>query len=161
MEMNLIDKDIKKALKNADTVIFRLLEGNQSVIEFEKKINVEGYETSVRKSIKVGTRKQCYEGYSIGAGKRYDLVKAFTSINYASDDLKWQTVVKNLKADDEIYLEWMAGNNSNVMDRAGISCDCLHLIVKRKGESVLKFHIQDMIADKNSLARMIQLKEIF
>ena len=153
-----INKDIKKALKGANSVAFRLLENGQSVIEFTKKISVEGFETEVRKSINVGTKKSCYEG-GIGSQYQYEFLKGFSHITCSDDDLKWQTVVKNIKIDDEIILEWIAGNGNNIMEEAGITCDTLNLMVRRNDLYILKFHINDSITQKNSIARMINLRK--
>jgi hypothetical protein len=159
MVNELINKDNKKFLKNADTVVFRLKENGQSQIECKKEIEVDGYKTEVWKNIEVGTDIAIYEG---GLGKQYsyEIEKAFSNISWAKNDLLWHTIVNFLKNDDEIYLEWIAGNNSNILDDNNLSNDMINLKVKRKEKFVGLFHIDHRITHKDSIARMIKLRKI-
>lgn len=153
-----VTKEYKKALKNADTVCFRLLESGQSQLEIYKKLNIDGFESESRMTIKVGTKTDIYEG-GIGANYKYEIEKAFSSIHYSYDDLKWQTVVNFLKNDDEIYLEWIAGNNSNILDENNLSSDIISVKVKRNDKFVGLFQMDDSVTHKQSLARMIKLRK--
>jgi hypothetical protein len=157
--MDKITKEYKKAMKGADSVSFRLTNDGQSQIELNKKVVVDGFETECRKIIKVGTRKVNYEKF----GKEdeyygnYEIENGFCWISYANQNMEWQTVVKNLKADDEIILEWMAGNNHQLLEDNGFSNDELALIIRRKDENILKFKIDSQITNKWSSARMIKV----
>lgn len=153
-----ITKEHKKIMKNADSVSFRLKYG-QSTIELSKKITIDGFETECRKHIQVGTRKVNYEkfGNEDDYYGNYEIEKGFCWLNFANDIMEWQTVVKNLKVDDEIILEWLAGNNHQTMERLGLSNDELALIIRRKDENILKFRIDSQISEKHSSARMIKV----
>lgn len=156
-----ITKEFKKQMKGADTVCFRLVEEGQSFIELSKKIVIDGYETESRKKIQVGTKKMNYEkfGNEEDYTGNYEIYKGFVHYTYANDSLEWLTIVKNLKIDDEIILEWLAGNNHNTMERLGLSCDELSLIVRRNDTNILKFKIDAQISEKYSSARMIKVRK--
>jgi hypothetical protein len=157
-KIELVEKDMKKVMKNADSVCFRLFENGQSQIDCKKEIEVDGYKTDVWKSFDVGTRFEIYEG-GFGSQYSYEIEKGFASISFSRESLAWQTIVNFLKKDDEITLEWIAGNNSNVLDENKLSRDSINLRVKRNGKIVSLFHIQECITYKDSTARMIKLKK--
>jgi hypothetical protein len=153
----LINKDNKKLLKNADSVSFRLDHDGNSLIECNKKIKVDGFETEVRESIPVGTYLTIYESRDT----TYEIEKGFYWLSYSKNDMLWQTIVKNLKNDDEVSLEWIAGNNSNVLDENNLSCDHLNLRIKRKDKLEMIFQIGQSITYKDSSARMIKLRKTY
>jgi hypothetical protein len=154
-----INKEHKKAMKNSDSVAFRLTNDGQSHIEMSKKVVVDGFETECRKTIKVGTRKVNYEkfGNEDDYCGNYEIKEGFCWFNFSNDIMEWQTVVKNLKADDEIILEWMAGNNHNTLEKLGLSNDELALIIRRKDENILKFKLDSQISEKHSSVRMVKV----
>lgn len=157
MTNELINRDNKKLLKNADTISFRMNNDGTSQIECNKKIKIDGFETEVREVIPVGARIEIYEGY--GKGKSYEIEKAFYWLSYSKNDLVWQTIVKNLKINDEIVLEWIAGNNSNLLNDNNLSNDQLNLRIKRNDKVEMVFHIGQEISHKDSSVRMIQLRQ--
>jgi hypothetical protein len=156
-----VTKEFKKAMKSADSVSFRLNNDGQSYIELNKKVVVDGFETECRKNIQVGTRTVNYEkfGNEDDYYGNYEIEKGFCWLNFATDIMEWQTVVKNLKADDEIILEWLAGNNHQIMERLGLSSDELSVIIRRKDENILKFKIDTLVSEKHSSARMIKVRK--
>lgn len=155
--METITRENKKLLKNADSVSFRIKNDGTSQIECNKKIKIDGFETDVREAIPVGTTSTIYEGY--GKGKSYEIEKGFFWLAYSKNDLLWQTIVKNLKINDEIVLEWIAGNNSNILNDNNLSSDHLNLRIKRNGKIEMIFHVGQEVTHKNSSARMITLRE--
>jgi hypothetical protein len=157
MVNELINKDNKKLLKNADSVSFRIGYNGISQIECHKKIKIDGFETDIREVIPVGTTSTIYEGY--GKGKSYEIEKGFYWLSFSKNDMLWQTIVKNLKINDEIVLEWIAGNNSNILNDNNLSCDHLNIRIKRNGKLEMVFQIGQEVTHKNSSARMIKLRE--
>jgi hypothetical protein len=152
-----ITRENKKLLKNADTISFRMKDDGTSQIECCKKIKIDGFETEVREIIPVGTTATIYDGY--GKGISYEITKAFYWLSYSKNDLVWQTVVKSLKINDGIILEWIAGNNSNLLNDNNLSNDQLNLKIKRNGKIEMIFHIGQEISHKHSSARMIKIRE--
>ena len=157
MTIETITRENKKLLKNADTISFRMKNDGTSQIECSKKIKIDGFETEVREIIPVGTTATIYEGY--GKGISYEIEKAFYWLSYSKNDMIWQTIVKNLKINDEIILEWIAGNNTNLLKESNLSNDQLNLKIKRNGKIEMMFHIGQEISHKHSSARMIQLRQ--
>ena len=157
MTIETITRENKKLLKNADTISFRMKSDGTSQIECNKKIKIDGFETEVREVIPVGARVEIYEGY--GKGKSYEIEKAFYWLSFSKNDMMWQTIVKNLKMNDEIILEWIAGNNNNLLDNNNLSNDQLNLRIKRNGKVEMVFHIGQEISHKHSSVRMIQLRQ--
>jgi hypothetical protein len=158
MTNELINKENKKLLKNANAIGFRLNQDGTSQIECHKEINVEGFKTKVTEVIPVDTSISIYEG-GYNASREYEVEKGFCSIQYSYDNLQWQTIVKNLKMNDQIILEWLVGNNSNTLDNYNLSNDELHLKIKRNDKVELMFLIDNRITEKNSLARMIKIRK--
>jgi hypothetical protein len=84
--------------------------------------------------------------------------------------LEWQTIVSLLRADDEVVLDWIAGNNSGYLEAAqgqygdepyrqsfsGLHHDMLALVVRRGERDKYRFRLADSICPDNS-ARMIRL----
>jgi len=157
MTIETITRENKKLLKNADTISFRMESDGTSQIECYKKIKIDGFETEVREVIPVGVRMEIYEGY--GKGKSYEIEKAFYWLSYSKNDMMWQTIVKNLKMNDEIILEWIAGNNTNLLNESNLSNDQLNLRIKRNDKVEMVFHIGQEISHKHSSARMVQLRQ--
>lgn len=161
MMIDKINKDNKKVLKNADSIVFKLNEDGQSSIICIKKLNIDGYKTESRKEIFVNTSKSCGEKFeNDNSYANYEIVSGSVVEMFIQESLEWKTIVSNLKTDDEIILDWYAGNNSNLINENNLSVDRLSLIIKRQEKKVLKFHINTSIDYKNSIARNIKIRKI-
>jgi hypothetical protein len=161
IEIEKVTKEMKKAMKGATTVCFRLLENGQSRIELIKNMKIDGFDTESRKNILVDTRKLNFErfGNEDDYYGNYEIYKGFVHLMHSHDVLEWQTVVKNLKIEDEIILEWIAGNNHNTLDKCGLSNDELAIIIRRNETNILKFKIDSLVCEKHSSARMVSVRK--
>jgi len=146
-----ITKDDKKILKNADSIVFLYRAGN-SRIKCNKTVEVKGYKTDVTESIHVESRTLAYnENEQIR-----EVIEGSYTINFAKSDLEWQSILKNIKVNDKIILEWVAGNSNNIMKKHNLVEDVLYMKIKRNDKVELSFNIGNLITERNSIARMIQ-----
>lgn len=68
----------------------------------------------------------------------------------------WDTVKSLLKVGDIIGIRFIADNNSEIIKRANLHADEVHLIVVR-GKKRLTFHIDNSLCEDNS-ARMVRFR---
>jgi len=136
------------AMKKADYICFRYNARNKlSQIDCVKEIKDEPFGYSKHYSIDV-----CIiSNGSIGNG-----ITGYASISYSSDNLKWQTIVSQIRIGDTIKLHWYRNaGESNLLKEHGIVCDYLYLRVYR-GKKIFEYFIDACNSTADSSARMIR-----
>lgn len=92
-------------------------------------------------------------GMSTWAGSDRPQAVAYHTMHHRSDE--WETITGLMRAGDSVRLSWLAGNNSDVLRKAGFHCDELRLSIHRGESRVMRFLITRSVGPHNS-ARMIR-----
>ena len=143
-----IDTETKKILKNADNIVVRYV-NEQSLIECQKMVKLDGYAADLEENIYCGTRITNYESSN-------EISRITFSMHSSKNRLEWITIVNNLKKNDEIYIEYIVGNSSELLKRSNIVEDIVNIIVKREGKTDLKFSFDNCICESDSIARNVK-----
>lgn len=159
----ILGKDILRALRNANAVVFYHNEEDATTgkgrIAIIKEVEVDGYEkTDVRKEITLDsliynrsdlnrTYKYAHHHESI-----YCYGEGFKEAWHGKNN-QFETILCMLKENDDISLYWYPDNNSENMRELGWHNDMLILCVKRK-DKYLSFKIEEHPYLDNT-ARMI------
>lgn len=145
--MALTKADIK-ALKTADRINFIYDKVKGSVIRAVKEMENNPWE-----------KEKVHEIYLLNSHfyTKADPVECFFSIHHANVSRTWQTIAEQLKAGDEIILEWI-DNRSTILEKAGLYHDELKLRVHRetkRGRKVMSYIVGSLISHVYNL-RMIK-----
>ena len=154
-----LTKEQLQVLRKADIVCFdRLTSGSYQVRAFRriKRKVLDGVEVSGEREDVIPTN-----GTVTRYGDNRDIDSCYSSILSAQYDYAWRTIVGLLRAGDRLELKFLAGNHSENLRRAELSCDELHLVVRR-GEGprakTLYFNVDHRICPDNSSARIVIFK---
>ena len=146
------------AMKKADYICFRYNARNKlSQIDCVKEIKDEPFGYSKHYSIDVGIISNGNNGKGIMTnGSNGNGITGYASISYSSDNLKWQTIVSQIRIGDTIKLHWYRNaGESNLLKEHGIVCDYLYLRVYR-GKKIFEYFIDACNSTADSSARMIR-----
>ncbi len=148
----MLTKEYLKALKQAETICFRLTNGKHT-IEASKKVSDGIYgDHTVNADLEVDGR---ITDYGKNGG---EISEAFGYIGSAKFCPEIQTLISFLRAGDQLKLEWIANNDSEVLTKAGFCQDELKLLVTRESKtgkvSVLTFHIDSQVSPIDSSSRI-------
>jgi len=148
----MLTKEFLKALKQADTICFRLNDGKHT-LEASKRVNDGVYgDHTVRADLSI-------DGFVRDYGKNGGQIDtAFCYLGSAKYIPEIQTILTLLRAGDHIKVMWIANNDSEVLTNAGFCQDEVRLIVTRQAASgrskVLNFLIDSQVSPINSSARI-------
>jgi hypothetical protein len=145
-----------KALKQADSVSFHFVNERSTIVAHKDRDRDQPFSQDQRHEIEVGVGFTAYKGFH--TSRRDGITSCFAMINASRFNETWTTVRDLLRVGDELVLEWIADNNSEVINKAQLHSDELCLIVKRRvGEKTKRmvFHVDHSIGPNNT-ARMIR-----
>ncbi len=158
MSQSLNSLDIR-ALRDADSVVFRHSEAGQPVIECIRRLaKPTPWETESRYCINVTSR--IHQNFSRGVARSVKRTKAVHIEMHAQYNEKWKTIVGSLKAGDVLGLDWRMDCHTNgYLEKAGLHGDVLELVAMREGSKNTKkllWEAGSSVCAENS-ARMIHL----
>lgn len=145
--MTLTTQDVR-ALRNADRICFdhrgdtgairAILDGEHSSTGFEQTHTI-----TVTSSVRTfdGPTEQVFTGFSMWHSPKFSDVA--------------QTILRHLRADSSVHLEWWRGNSSPLLNDAGMVCDELRIRVQR-GKVCDVFIVEKSVGRDNS-ARMVKV----
>lgn len=163
-----LTRDDLKALREADAVSFHYTAkpttGPTCYVRLTKKHDTSGSavwssENDAERVIEAGVILTAYDRQHTSSDAR-DIRHAYASSLSARFDPHWQTAVANMKVGDALRLHFIAGNNTETLNKSGLVHDEFDLRIQRTKEGhrpvELTFHIDDTICPMESSARMVQ-----
>ena len=142
-----LTKDNLKAFKKAKFAVLHFTRNGRSYINLIMDKEDRKKDVDIACGVKV-------KNYRNDLGT---ITHAACSILFPQYNECWQTFVASLRAGDEIIIKWVANNNSELLDRAGLFHDQVFLLIRRqvRGKEIkLAFLIESTVC-KNNSAKMI------
>jgi hypothetical protein len=131
-------------------------------LAFDRTVNEDGSVTSQIRVWLKGQQDDVYWGaiavpsshttYSDGPVHH----QGFASIHSPRFARRWQTVLRLLRAGDELRLSWVQDNNTDNIRQAGLHFDSLDAVILRGGRERYEVRLEDSVCPDNS-ARMLRL----
>lgn len=160
----MLTKEELQALRAAEVVSFHVKRG-QTVIQCSLKADNGGRIFTAREqrlfpSADGNERWREIAATSSVSGYRPmiatgDTVSAFYWVNAAQYNHRWRSVVQLLRIGDVLSLHWVAGNNNQYIDGAGLFADEITMVISRPtGDPLHLFLGYSVVADNS--ARMIR-----
>jgi|GEM_PF-5636275 len=149
-------------LKTCDRAIFRYdRDKNESYVEAYKEADDKN-PWEQRHRINVVTATRCYQGDLGDDYGCYEVYAAVDSVTrYKYDDLgTLGALIDLLKVGDKLTVEYMAGNNNQLLNDASLHHDMLYLIITRgtaEKPKRMRFIVDSRISLDNS-ARMCKVR---
>lgn len=143
-----ITSEQAKALRKADSLVFHFNNGEHYIRAIKEDKDEFGVrEREVR--IDVQGRVEVYGRYKHNLGEVEQCSEVCT---HAQMDKNIQTAFAGIRKDDIVYLRWIANNNNQYLDNAGLYQDYLYLQVHRGGmnSNVKEYFIATSITPNNS-----------
>lgn len=144
------------ALRKADSMCFDLYRRDDEIISRIRAIKrhepspADPYARDIEHPIDVNHVVVDYDNSTYDAV--YEAFHMSHSSQY-SDTL--QTILRLLRAGDELTLYWVAGNSNGYLEEANLYRDELKLVVMRGGKRALTFNVDTSICANNT-ARMVR-----
>lgn len=168
--MSELTKDQIDALRNADSVVFRVYRGRSTI---EATIRTDNDPTTDRPRIlsakqqRIFPMNDAYErkceievpgfvsDYSLASLKEYKDAAAFYMVHTSKFSMTWQSIVSILKGGDILSLHFVGNKYTNdyVRDK-GLNGDAVEMGISRKGKA-FTFVVGTSICPDNS-ARMVK-----
>lgn len=155
----ILTKEDVQALKAADdAVVFSATyqgEGTyQGFIRAIKKVTTTGYnDATVDRDIPVDALLTTYHKPWAEA-KAANASHVITGPSYEGF---WQTITTFLRPGDDVTIHFIAGNNTPLLEEAGLTQDECALVVRR-GKQRMAFHLDNRITRPTSPARMVRFE---
>lgn len=148
----IITKEILKDLRAATWLTIRRDSKGFGSLTVTLEPVVYGKKVEVRKTWLVDATLRTYEkGLSLDDNLKQHCVASMGFINSGLN--VESSVIKILKAGDDISFQFIGANNNQLLNDAGLFHDQLNIIIKRKDHK-LKFRLDDQVSGDTS-ARMV------
>lgn len=82
-------------------------------------------------------------------------VSCMVPVTFARTDKEWQTIARSLCPGDQVWLGWLADNNTDTIRQAGLHTDELHLYVDH-GDKRTSSYLVRVLTHRDDVARMIR-----
>lgn len=148
-DAQVITAELGQALRQADSLVFHYKNG-QSYIRCLKE-NVGVWKETKEIRIDCGTVLHNY-GSRHGLG---DVRSASCVINNVQYYHHIQTTLKRVKKGDRLALKWLANNNNQYLERAGLYRDELYLIIEKPNGKLEEYFLAVSVCENNT-AKMVK-----